>query len=203
MSLANRRNIWIVAGSVHERNPEGGRPFNTSALIDPQGRIATIYRKIHLFDITIGDRSVAESAHYERGSDVVSAQAAGVNIGMSICYDLRFPELYRRLADAAADLIFVPSSFTAPTGEAHWEILIRARAIENQCFVIAPGQAGTGAGGIATYGNSMIVDPWGRVLARASAQGEEVISASLDFVEMANIRHRLPALSNRKVTIIR
>ncbi len=203
MALAGARAIWIVAGSVHERNPAGGRPFNTCALIDPLGRIAATYRKIHLFDITIGDKSVAESAHYERGTEVVTAEAAGVNAGLSICYDLRFPELYRRLADAGADLVFVPSSFTAPTGEAHWEVLLRARAIENQCFVIAPGQAGLGAGGIPTYGNSMIVDPWGRILARSRIQGEDVITARLDLEEMTDIRSRLPALRNRKLAAFR
>ncbi len=203
MSLAAKREVWILAGSVHESDPCGGMPFNTSVLISPRGTMAARYRKIHLFDIAIGDKAVTESAKYQAGDQVVHADAAGIRMGLTICYDMRFPELYRLLADEGVDVVCIPSSFTAPTGEAHWETLIRARAIENQCFVLAPGQAGIGAGGIPTYGNSMIVDPWGRVLARASAQGEEVISAKLDFDEMANIRNRLPALRNRKVTIIR
>ncbi len=203
MAVARDLGIWVLAGSVHERHPDGGMPYNTSVLITPAGDTAAVYRKIHLFDISIGGRSVAESAHYSRGRDVVCATAAGVKVGLSICYDMRFPELYRRFADAGTDLVFIPSSFTAPTGEAHWEVLVRARAIENQCFVAAPGQAGIGAGGIPTYGNSMIVDPWGRVLARASGEGEQVIAATLDFEEMAAIRERLPALHNRKLPVIR
>ncbi len=203
MAVARERGLWILAGSVHERHPDGGMPYNTSVLITPAGDIAAVYRKIHLFDITIGARSVAESAHYSRGTEVVCVPAAGVQVGLSICYDIRFPELYRRFADAGADLVFIPSSFTAPTGEAHWEVLVRARAIENQCFVAAPGQAGVGAGGIPTYGNSMIVDPWGQVLARASGEGEQVIAATLDFEQMAAIRERLPALRNRKLPVVR
>lgn len=203
MSLAKERQVWILGGSVHETDSEGGMPFNTSTLIGPQGVIAASYRKIHLFDIAIGDRSVTESAKYQSGDKVVWADAAGIRVGLTICYDLRFPELYRSLADSGTDLVFVPSSFTAPTGEAHWEVLLRARAIENQCFVVAPAQAGIGAGGIPTYGNSMIVDPWGRVLVRASGEGEQIISAVLDLEEMARIRRNLPALHNRKLGAIR
>ena len=203
MVVAKERQIWILAGSVHESDPAGGMPFNTSVLISPRGDLAATYRKTHLFDIAIGDRSVTESAKYQPGSEVVCVDAAGTRIGLTICYDMRFPELYRLLADAGADVVFIPSSFTAPTGEAHWEVLLRARAIENQCFVVAPGQAGIGAGGIATYGNSMIVDPWGRILARAGDEEEAVISAVLDFQEMEDIRRRLPALHNRKTSAIR
>lgn len=203
LAVARKRKVWILAGSIHESDPAGGMPFNTSVLIDPQGRMAAKYRKIHLFDIAIGDRSVTESAKYQRGREVVYADVAGMRAGLTICYDMRFPEQYRLLADAGADVVFIPSSFTAPTGEAHWEVLLRARAIENQCFVVAPGQAGMGAGGIATYGNSMIVDPWGRILARAGSEAETIISAVLDFDEMAGIRRRLPALDNRKSSAIR
>ena len=203
ISVAIQREVWIVAGSVHESAPSGGMPYNTSTLINPQGQIAAVYRKIHLFDIAIGDRSVTESAKYQPGGEIVHADAAGIRVGLTICYDLRFPELYRALADAGSDVVFVPSSFTAPTGEAHWEVLLRARAIENQCFVVAPGQAGVGAGGIPTYGNSMIIDPWGRILARAHTETECVISAVLNFNEMDNVRSSLPALRNRKIASIR
>ncbi len=203
MSLAADRGVWILAGSVHEADPDGGMPYNTSTLISPDGKLVARYRKIHLFDIAIGDRSVTESAKFQAGKDIVAACVDGLTAGLTICYDMRFPELYRALADAGADLVFVPSSFTAPTGEAHWEVLLRARAIENQCFIVAPGQAGIGAGEIPTYGNSIIIDPWGRVLARASGDGEEVISATLDFGEMAKIRQHLPALHNRKLPLIR
>ena len=203
MGLAAQREVWILAGSVHEQDAGASMPYNTSVLIDPRGRIAAAYRKIHLFDMTIGDRSVAESSHYTAGTDVVCAEASGMKVGLTICYDVRFPELYRRLADFGAELVFIPSSFTAPTGEAHWEILVRARAIENQCFIVAPGQTGMGAGGIATYGNSMIVDPWGRVLARAPQEGEHIISAELDLHELADVRKRLPALHNRRIPAFR
>ncbi len=202
ISLAKERGVWILAGSVHESDPAGGMPFNTSTLINPEGHVAASYRKIHLFDIAIGDRAVTESAKYQAGHDVVCANLAGLTVGLTICYDLRFPELYRALADTGVDLVFVPSSFTAPTGEAHWEVLLRARAIENQCFLMAPGQAGIGAGGIPTYGNSMIVDPWGRVLARASGDGEQVIAATLNLEEMREVRRHLPALRNRKLPLI-
>ena len=202
-AIARARGVWVVAGSVHESDPQGGMPFNTSVLIGPEGQLAATYRKIHLFDISIGDRSVTESVKYQQGHQVVHADAAGVRVGLTICYDLRFPELYRALADAGADVVFIPSSFTAPTGEAHWEVLVRARAIENQCFVVAPGQAGIGAGGIATYGNSMVVDPWGRVLARAREDKECIITATLDLAEMDGVRRRLPALRNRKLAEIR
>ena len=203
MNVARQTGVWILAGSIHESCPAGGRPFNTSVLIAPDGGLAARYRKIHLFDIVLGDRAVTESAKYQAGDEIVCADIGGVRVGLTICYDLRFPEVYRALSEVGADVVCIPSSFTAPTGEAHWEVLLRARAIENQCFVIAPGQAGTGAGGIRTHGNSMIVDPWGRIIAHASAEGEEIISAVLDFEEMEAVRRRLPALHNRKSTAFR
>ncbi|MBN1857268.1 MAG: carbon-nitrogen hydrolase family protein [Dehalococcoidia bacterium] len=203
ISLAEERRVWILAGSVHETNGTTMMPYNTSVLIDPDGTIAAVYRKIHLFNITIGDKSVAESNRYTPGADIVTSEAAGMKVGLTICYDVRFPELYRQIADVGADLIFIPASFTAATGEAHWETLVRARAIENQCFVMAPGQAGIGGGEIPTYGNSMIVDPWGRVLARAPQSGECVVSAQLDLAELEEIRRRLPALHNRMLPLFR
>ena len=203
LDLATAHNVWILAGSIHEANPDGGRPFNTSVLIGPQGTIVAAYRKLHLFDITIGDRSVTESAKYTRGSEIVTADIEGWTAGLSICYDIRFPELYRAFADAGATMIFAPSSFTAATGAAHWEVLLRARAVENQCFVIAPGQAGTGAGGIETYGNSMIVAPWGQVLARASREEETLVSAVLDKQDIMAAAQKLPVLHHRRGDIFR
>lgn len=203
LELAAQHGVWILAGSIHEANPDGGRPFNTSVLIDSQGSIVAAYHKIHLFDITIGDRSVTESAKYARGSQVVTADIEGWTAGLSICYDIRFPELYRSFADAGAGIVFAPSSFTAPTGQAHWEVLLRARAIENQCFVVAPGQAGMGAGGIQTYGNSMIVAPWGQVLARAPKDGEAVITAALKKEELAEAAQKLPVLHHRRADVFR
>mgnify|MGYP006283359569 CR=1 FL=1 len=200
--LAAERELWILAGSVHEHNPKG-RPFNTSVLIGPDGDIVAAYRKIHLFDITIDNRSVSESTKYAAGSEVVLAYAAGIRMGLSICYDIRFPELYREMAASGVDLIFIPSSFTRMTGEAHWEVLVRARAIENLSFVVAPGQSGTGAGGIPTHGHSMIVDPWGRVLARASNEENTLLFADLDLETLTEARQQLPALHNRKLPLIR
>lgn len=203
IALATSHQVWILAGSVHEANPDGGRPFNTSVLINPQGEMTAMYRKLHLFDITIGDRSVTESAKYTRGSAVVTADIDGWTAGLSICYDIRFPELYRAFADRGVNLVFAPSSFTAPTGEAHWEILLRARAIENQCYVVAPGQAGMGAGRIATYGNSMIVAPWGQVLARASQDDDMVVIADLDSTELETAKQKLPVLHHRRGDVFR
>lgn len=200
--LAEERHAWILAGSVHERNPKG-KPFNTSVLIGTDGDIIAAYRKIHLFDITIDDRSVTESMKYSAGSEVILAYAAGIRMGLSICYDMRFPELYREMAASGVDLIFMPSSFTELTGAAHWEVLVRARAIENLSFVVAPGQAGIGAGAIPTYGNSMVVDPWGQVLARASNEEETLVLADLDFGRLDQVRGQLPALHNRKLPFIR
>jgi predicted amidohydrolase len=133
----------------------------------------------------------------------VLAYAAGLRTGMSICYDIRFPELYREMSAAGVDLIFVPSSFTRMTGTAHWEVLVRARAIENLSFVVAPGQAGVGAGGIETYGNSMVVDPWGRILARAADEKDVLVYADLDLKILEESRGQLPALHNRKLPFIR
>ena len=203
LEVAAKHRVWLLAGSVHEANPDGGRPFNTSVLISPDGQIRARYRKLHLFDITIGDRSVTESAKYTPGSEVVTADLDGWKAGLSICYDIRFPELYRAFSDTGANLVFAPSSFTAQTGIAHWEILLRARAIENQCFVIAPGQAGIGAGGIATYGNSMIVAPWGEVLARASQEEEAVVSAELEPSMLDLASEKLPVLHHRRRDVIR
>ena len=203
INVAAKHRIWLLAGSVHEANPDGGRPFNTSVLIGPEGQIKARYRKLHLFDITIGDRSVTESAKYTPGSEVVTTDVEGWTAALSICYDIRFPELYRAFSDKGTNLVFVPSSFTAQTGAAHWEILLRARAIENQCFVIAPGQAGIGAGGIATYGNSMIVAPWGEVLARASQEEEAVISAEIEPAMLDSASEKLPVLRHRRRDVIR
>ncbi len=199
IELAGQHRVWIVAGSIHEKGPGSAKPYNTSVLIDNRGTIAAKYRKVHLFDMSIGDRSISESSRYTPGKKGVISSVDGIKTGLSICYDLRFPELYREYSANSVELITIPSSFTTPTGEAHWEVLVRARAIENQCLVIAPNQSGVGSGSIPTYGNSMIVDPWGRILARASDQGEQVICADLDFGELRQVRTSLPALQHRKL----
>ena len=197
--LARDLRIHIVAGSITERGEDGSRSYNTSVLLGPDGGRLAVYRKIHLFDVDLPGRvTVRESDSKIAGADVVCAETPVGAIGLSICYDLRFPELYRQLAFAGARILMVPSAFTFPTGEAHWEPLIRARAIENQAYVIAPAQFGPNVYGYSDYGNSMIVDPWGRVLARAADQ-EGVVVAPIDLEYQDRVRSELPALKHARL----
>jgi len=199
--LARELELFLVAGSITERIPGDAKAYNTSVLLSPDGTMLGCYRKIHLFDVEIaGKVSARESDAKVAGSEVTCVPTAAGTIGLSVCYDLRFPELYRKLAALGATVVTIPSAFTYPTGEAHWEVLLRARAIENQAFVIAPGQFGPNLHGFSDYGNSMVVDPWGRVLARASDNGEEVIVARLDFEELAKVRRELPSLRHRRIS---
>jgi predicted amidohydrolase len=195
--LAGNLNCWILLGSLAERSIGSLRPFNTSVLIDPAGRVVAVYRKRHLFDVTIEDGpSDRESARVTPGdSSVVAvmdgiAQGADVRLGLSICFDLRFPELYRELAAAGAVIMAVPANFTEATGRDHWEVLLRARAIENGSFVIAPAQCGSG-GGVPAHGRSMVVDPWGTVIAQAP-DGPGVVVADLDLERVIAVRRQLP-----------
>ncbi len=184
--------VVIVGGSFLERAAGGGKSYNTSLLIAPDGAVLGRYRKIHLFDVDLpGQVSVRESETRAYGRDVVTVPTTLGTVGLSICYDLRFPELYRRLAASGASILTVPSAFTFYTGAAHWEPLLRARAIENQCYVIAPNQAGKSPHGFPDYGHSMIVDPWGTVVAHA-ADGEQVILAELDSERVARVRREMP-----------
>jgi predicted amidohydrolase len=197
--LARDLGLWLVAGSLHERAEGEARVFNTSCLFDPRGEIVARYRKIHLFDVDLPGRvAVQESATRAPGAAVVTAPTDAGTLGLSICYDLRFPELYRGLARAGAEVLLVPSAFTFPTGAAHWEVLVRARAVENQCYVVAADQAGTSPQGFADWGDSMIVDPWGRVLARAG-DGEGVVTAEVDLDYLARVRRELPALAHARL----
>jgi len=199
--LARRLGIHLVAGSVLEAVPGQDRPFNTCLVFGPDGRRLAAYRKIHLFDIDLPGRvTVQESASRGRGEDVVTAQTDLGHLGLAVCYDLRFPELFRRLGTAGAEIVVLPSAFTRPTGQAHWETLVRARAIENQCFLIAPNQFGRSSGGIEDYGNSLIVDPWGTVLARGEDEGAGFVMARLDADVLGRVRRELPALSHRRLT---
>src|SRR6185369_11910682 len=186
--LARDLGVTVIGGSFLERAPEAAKSYNTCLVVAPDGTIVARYRKIHLFDVDLpGAVSVCESDTRSSGRDVVVAPTALGPVGLSICYDLRFPELYRRLAAAGATILAVPSAFTFYTGAAHWEPLLRSRAIENQAYVIAPNQAGKSPHGFADYGNSMIVDPWGVVVARAG-EGEQVILAELDLERVARVR---------------
>jgi len=197
--LAAELRVILVGGSFLERSAHADRSYNTSLLIDASGAIRATYRKLHLFDVDLPGRvTVRESDGRVPGSAVVTAATDLGTIGMSICYDLRFPELYRRLASAGATIITIPAAFTAHTGAAHWEPLIRARAIENQVYVIAPNQTGTSPHGFADYGHSMIVDPWGTVVARAG-EGEAVLTAEIDADHLARIRQEMPCLSHARL----
>ena len=192
--IARELGIFLQAGSLPERIERDSRCYNTALLFDPRGELVARYRKIHLFDVEIpGQVTARESEARAPGSETVVAETELGRIGLSVCYDLRFPELFRRLAVGGVEIICLPSAFTFPTGAAHWEPLVRARAIENQAYVIAPDQYGTSPNGYRDYGNSMIVDPWGAVLARAG-EGEEVIVAPIRLDYLRQVRSELPAL---------
>lgn len=196
--LARRLGIVLVAGSVLESNGTP-RPYNTSLVFDETGSIVARYRKIHLFDVDIpGQVTIRESDMRAPGDEVVVATTEVGKLGMSICYDLRFPELYRELTWRGAEIIAVPAAFTFPTGAAHWEVLLRARAIENQVYVIAPNQIGKSPSGIVDYGNSLIVDPWGKALARA-ADREMLIFAEIHPQYQAQVRRQLPCLDHVRI----
>jgi len=194
---ARELGIHLVAGSVPELVPEWDKLANTSVLFGPDGERRAIYRKIHMFDVDVGDVAYRESEVEQAGNEIALAEAGGAVVGLTICYDLRFPELYRILALRGARVITVPANFTRVTGEAHWEVLLRARAIENQVFVIAPGQGRRPGPEGDSYGNSMIVDPWGEVLARAPMEGDCFVAAELDLARQDEVREKLPSLANR------
>src|SRR5215208_6116739 len=194
---ARELGIFLVAGSVPEVVPEQEKLANTSVMFGSGGERRAVYRKIHLFDVEVGDVSYRESAIEQPGTEVVLGEADGTELGLTICYDLRFPELYRLLALRGARVITVPSAFTERTGRDHWEVLIRARAIENQVFVVAAGQIGDAPPHYRSYGRSMIVDPWGVVLAQA-ADREGFVSADLDFTIQDEVRAHLPSLRHRR-----
>ena len=196
--LAAELGIDLVAGSVAERREGHERVANTSVHAGPDGELHAVYRKIHMFDVEVGGVQYRESEHSEPADEIVLTQTAGgVELGLTVCYDLRFPELYRILALRGARVITVPANFTRVSGAAHWEVLLRARAIENQLFVIAPGQGNLPGPEGDSYGNSMIVDPWGKVLSRAPATGACFVAADLDLARLDEIRAKLPSLANR------
>lgn len=197
---AARLNITLCAGSICEKADSPGHGFNTSLLFGPDGTLLAKYRKMHLFDADIpGHVTVKESEFMLPGETTVVTRHSGCEYGQAICYDLRFPEVFRQLAASGAEIIFLPSAFTLATGPDHWEILLRARAIENQAFVVAPNQCGRHGPGLVSYGHSMIVDPWGRVLARASGDRQEIVYAQLQSAILEDMRRKLPALKHRRL----
>lgn len=195
---ARRFGIHLLAGSILERVEGEAKSYNTALLFHPSGELLARYRKAHLFDVEIpGQVSVRESDARLHGGEVVTAPTALTTLGLTVCYDLRFPELFRALTLAGARLITVPSAFTFPTGAAHWEVLLRARAIENQVYIVAANQFGATPRGTLDYGNSMIVDPWGTVLARAG-NTECVIVAEIDAAYQDAVRRQIPCLQHRR-----
>jgi predicted amidohydrolase len=200
---ARRHRVWLVGGTFHEAVPRDARVANTCVAVTPHGDIAAVYRKIHLFDVDLtahGGQAYRESDRVAPGSELASFETPFGVVGLSICYDVRFPELYRALARRNARFLCVPAAFARETGRDHWEVLLRARAIENQCFVLAPAQCGEHPGGRLTYGRSMIVDPWGLVLARAADRPGPVL-ADCFLEEQDRIRAALPVLQHRRLDV--
>jgi predicted amidohydrolase len=192
--------IDLVAGSFVERREGHEKLANTSVHVGPDGEIRGVYRKIHMFDVTVEGQEYRESESQEAGEEIVTTEASGVGVGLTVCYDVRFPELYRILALRGARILTVPAAFTRPTGAAHWDTLLRARAIENQAFVVAAGQVGVCPPDYESYGASQIIDPWGDVLARApDASRPEAcfVAADLDLDRQDEVRASLPSLANR------
>jgi nitrilase len=202
--LAREHAIWLVGGTLPLAVAgDGAHATNTSLVFAPDGRQVARYDKVHLFRYDDGERRYDEAATLHAGDTPVAFEALDRSghahrVGLSVCYDLRFPELYRRLMQPPCTLLVVPSAFTYPTGEAHWELLLRARAVENQCYVLASAQGGRHENGRRTWGHSLIVDPWGRVLSDL-AEGEGVVSAAIDAAVLRQVRSQLPALQHRRL----
>ena len=196
---ARRHELWLVAGSIPLRSDRAGKCFGASLVWDAAGRERACYRKIHLFDVDLPDRDerYRESETMDSGADIVVVDSPVGPLGLSICYDLRFPEMYRRLSEAGATVLTVPAAFTATTGRAHWRSLLRARAIENLAYVVAAGQHGAHPNGRVTHGHSMIIDPWGEVLAEL-AEGDGVVDALVDVDRPGRLREEFPVLSHRR-----
>jgi predicted amidohydrolase len=195
--LARELCLWLVAGSIVESLDEDDKLRNTSALVGPNGEVEAVYRKIHMFDVEVGGVTYRESDCEAPGDEIVLAEVGELPLGLSVCYDLRFPEVFRILAVQGARAIALPAAFTLHTGKDHWEVLVRARAIENQVFMIAAGQVGTHPPGHQSYGRSMIADPWGITLAVAP-DDECFVAADLDLEAQERIREKLPSLANRR-----
>jgi deaminated glutathione amidase len=199
---AARHAVTIVGGSITEAREGHERLSNTCVVVGPDGEIAAVYRKIHMFDVEVGGHVYHESEAEEPGDELVACELEGWQVGLTICYDIRFPELYRILAVEGAELFTVPAAFTLFTGKDHWELLLRARAVENGCFVAAANSWGTHSGNRATYGRSMIIDPWGVVLATAPDE-DSVVTAEIDKAQIARVRRAVPSLANRQPAVYR
>lgn len=200
---ARRHGLWLVAGTLPERGPDPAHAYNTSVLFDPEGAVCARYRKIHLFDVELGEGAThKESSSVAPGDRPVVAETELATLGLTVCYDLRFPDLYRTLARHGAEVLTVPAAFTVPTGRDHWEVLLRARAIENQCYVLAAGQFGAHDETRRTYGRSMIIDPWGTVLATCPDRTGFAL-AEIDLEPLRALRRRLPCLRHDRPEVSR
>ena len=199
-AAAQAHGVWVIGGTLPMRGADPDRVFNANCVYGPDGALVARYDKMHLFRYDNGRERYDEGRALQAGSVPVAFDAAGLRVGLSVCYDLRFPELYRALMAPPCDLLSVPSAFTHTTGQAHWELLLRARAVENQCYVIAPAQGGVHENGRRTWGHSMVVAPWGEVVA-VRAEGEGVVLAELDPSRIAEVRRQLPALDHRRAFV--
>src|SRR5829696_2527746 len=195
--LARELGVYLLGGSILEGEPGSERLSNTSTFFDPSGEMTAVYRKIHLFDVRVSDREYLESANIAPGNKIVTAKAGAATLGLSVCYDVRFPELYRLLALRGAEILAVPAAFTLQTGKDHWELLLRTKAVENQAFVVAPAQWGQKADGRWTYGRAMIVDPWGTVVAQCPDRDGYAL-AVMDLAYLDRLREEFPSLKNRR-----
>jgi len=196
---AQRHRLWIVAGTIPLAKPGDPRPAAACLVYDQRGRVVARYDKIYLFDVRLpdGDESYSESANTSPGDEIVTTDSPAGRLGMAVCYDVRFPELFRAMMGRDAQTLVLPAAFTATTGQAHWETLLRARALENQCWLVAAAQSGRHRNGRQTHGDSMIVDPWGQIVARR-ATGPGVVVADIDLARQAEIRRRFPVLAHRR-----
>lgn len=194
LEIARRYKIFLLAGSIFEKVPGHNKAFNTAVFINNRGVIEGLYRKRHLFEADIGGRVICEAKNFLPGQALFVARVKDIKIGVSICYDLRFPEIYQAYRRAGCHVLAVPSSFTRRTGQAHWEALARARAIENLCYVLGPNQVGRDEQGLLAHGHSLIVSPWGEVMARGSGHREEILYADIQLADVKAARKKLPGL---------
>ncbi len=194
--MAKMLDVWVIGGTIPLQSPEETKVLNTTLVFNPQGKLEARYDKMHLFGFRKGDESYEEARTISAGDQVVSVDTEVGRVGLSICYDLRFPELYRAMGDCS--LIVVPAAFTYTTGQAHWEILLRSRAIENQCYVLASAQSGKHENGRRTWGHSMLIDPWGKVVSEL-AEGEGFVIGELDTALIHSVRESLPALQHKRL----
>lgn len=196
---ARRHDVWLIGGTLPLASPEADRVLNTTLVFDPQGRPVARYDKIHLFNFVKGDEAYDEARTIRPGEQVRAFDAPFGRVGLSVCYDLRFPELYRALGNCT--LMVVPAAFTYTTGRAHWELLLRARAVENQCYVLAAAQGGRHENGRRTWGHSMLIDPWGEIVAAREDEGPGVVVGTLDPARLADVRQSLPAVCHRVIAV--